>query len=404
MPHGTAAPSPSRWISAAVLALVMLAPAWGQPQDPKSLGFKKKFVIEIRNPSPLALENYPVILNAEEIRAFAPDFNTYNYAIFEEAGGEYRLVLSQADDLNKDRIHDEIVFIRTLPPASTTKLKCYYSPKGSFQLMMSTPRAYARLGGDPAAQSLSWESNLAAFKFVRGRIEVYGKLYGGLVLMKLRGDDGILQEWGMNLLAGGVSSGLGGLSLWDGRTRVPLTGPSGTTGIEIQRTVLAAGPLRALVKVEYSGIHAGGSECGATVFLSAFADNVFCREDVVINPKTGRPSVFSAGIQKLAQEDVTFDKDKGFLAAWGLGTGGAGEAGLAVLFSPSEFAGLDETGPDRSIKINAKPGRRQTFWTVGGWGRGIVTAVPPAAKNWATVAGELASKLHVPVEVRYKSD
>jgi len=402
MSHGTALPS--RWISAAVLAFFLLPPAWGQPQDPKSLGFKKQFVIEIRNPSPLALENHPIILNAEEIRAFAPDFNTYNYAIFEETGGEYRLVLSQADDLNKDRIHDEIVFVRTLPPSSTIKLKCYYSPKGSFQLMMSTPRAFARLGGDPAGASLSWESNLAAFKFVQGRIEVYGKLYGGLVLTKLRGDDAILQEWGMNLLAGGGSSGLGGLSLWEGKTKVPLTGPSGTAGVQIQRTVLAAGPLRALVKAEYSGIHAGGSEYGAVVFLSAFADNVFSREDVTISPKTGRPSVFSAGIQKLDKEEVTFDKDKGFLAAWGRGTGSAGEVGLAVLFAPSEFAGLDETGPDRSIKLNARPGRKQTFWTVGGWGRGIVTAVPPAAKSWAAAAGELGSKLRAPVEVRYKSD
>jgi len=402
MPHGTAAPS--RWIRPAALAFLILAPAWGQPQDPKSLGFKEQFVIEIRNPSPLALENYPVILNVEEIRAFAPDFNTYNYAIFEETGGEYRLVLSQADDLNKDRIHDEIVFVRTLPPASTTKLKCYYSPKGSFQLMMSTPRAFARLGGDPAGASISWESNMAAFKFVHGRIEVYGKLYGGLVLTKLRGDDAVLQEWGMNLLAGGVSSGLGGLSLWDGKTRVPLTGPSGTAGVEIQRTVLAAGPLRALVKVEYSGIHAGGSEYGAVVFLSAFADNVFSREDVIIKPKTGRPSVLSAGIQKLEQEEVTFDKDKGFLSAWGRGAGSAGEVGLAVLFVPAEFAGLDETGPDRSIKINARPGRKQTFWTVGGWGRGIVTAVPPAAKTWAAAAGELASKLRVRVGVTYRAD
>jgi hypothetical protein len=245
---------------------------------------------------------------------------------------------------------------------------------------------------------------MAAFKFVHGRIEVYGKLYGGLVLTKLRGDDAVLQEWGMNLLAGGVSSGLGGLSLWDGKTRVPLTGPSGTAGVEIQRTVLAAGPLRALVKVEYSGIHAGGSEYGAVVFLSAFADNVFSREDVIIKPKTGRPSVLSAGIQKLEQEEVTFDKDKGFLSAWGRGAGSAGEVGLAVLFVPAEFAGLDETGPDRSIKINARPGRKQTFWTVGGWGRGIVTAVPPAAKTWAAAAGELASKLRVRVGVTYRAD
>jgi hypothetical protein len=395
--------APAQLMFAAALALLFLTPAWGQPQDPKALGFKKQFVIEIRNPSPLALENHPVLLNVEDIRAFAPDFNSYNYAIFEETGREYRLVLAQADDLNGDRYHDEIVFVRTLPPSSTTKLTCYYSPKGSFQLMMSTPRAYARLGGDQAGASLSWESNLAGFKFVNGRVEVYGKLYAGLALMKLRGVDAVLQEWGMNILAGGGSSGLGGLSLWEGKTRIPLMNPGGPEGIELRKSVLAAGPIRALVKAEYPGIRSGKGEYGVVVFLSAFADNVFSREDVIVTPKAGGPAVFSAGVQKLADEKVAFDKDKGFLAAWGRGPEGAGDVGLAILFAPAEFAGLDEAGPDRSVKFNARPGRKQTFWTIGGWGRGIVTAASPAARNWALMAEDLGAKLRVPVEIRYKA-
>jgi hypothetical protein len=50
-----------------------------------------------------------------------------------------------------------------------------------------------------------------------------------------------------------------------------------------------------------------------------------------------------------------------------------------------------------------KPGKRQSFWTVGGWARGIVTAAAPAARNWALAMGELGSRLRVPVEVRYKA-
>jgi hypothetical protein len=377
--------------------------AWAQPQDPRSLGFKKQFVIEIKNPASLTLDNFPVILNVDDIRAFAPDFNSYNYAIFDETGGDYRLVISQADNLNKDRIHEEIVFLRTLPPFSTTRLTCYYSPKGSFQLMMSTPKAYARLGGDPQNASLAWESNLAAFKLFNGGVGVYGKLYAGLVLMKLPADDSKLQEWGMNLLPSGGFPGLGGLSLWAGKTQVPLAGGSGTGAPAARRTVLAAGPLRALVKAEYSGIRTGQAEYGAVVFYSAFADNPFSRQDVILTPKAGSPAVFSAGVQKLANEEVAFDKDKGFLAAWGRGLEGAGEVGLAILFAPAEFAGLDESGPERSVKLNARPGKKQTFWTVGGWGRGIVTAATPAAKNWAAKVGELGLKLRVPVEVRFKT-
>jgi len=391
--------SPAKWIGAAALALFCLATAWGQAQDPASLGFKKMFIIEIRNPSPLTLENHPIVLDVETIRAFAPDFNTYYYAVFEQVGREYQFVLTQADDLNKDRYHEEIVLVRTLPPSSTTRLKCYYSPKGSFQLMVSAPKAFARHSTGQAGAFLGWESNQAAFKFVDGRIEVLGKLYAGLVLSKLRGNDSTLQEWGLNVLAGGGSAGLGGLSLWDGATRIPLAG----SGVEIQKTVLATGPLRALVKAQYSGIRSGSKEYDVVALFSAYADNVFSRQDVFVTSKSGGPVVFSAGVQKLEKETVTFDKDKGFLAAWGLGTGAAGEVGLSVIFSPSAFAGLDESGAERSVKLNAAPGRNQTYWTIGGWGRGIVTASTPAAGNWAARAGETAAKLRVPVEVKYKA-
>jgi len=387
--------------AAVIAAGLAVSTAEAQPQDPKSLGFKKQFVIEIRNPSSLTLENHPIVLNVDEIRAFEPDFNSYNFAIFDETGGDYRLVLSQADDLNRDRIHDEIVLLRTLPPSSTTRLTCYYSPKGSFQLMMSAPKAFARLVGALGTGGLGWESNLAAFKVVNGRVEAYGKLYAGLVLSKLPADDTILQEWGLNVLGAGGSAGLGGLSLWAGTTRIPLTG--GAAGYQVQRGVLSSGPLRALVRAEYTGLRPGQGDYGAVVIYSAWADNIFSRQDVLITAKSGTPAVFSADVQKLPDEAMTLDKDKGFLASWGRGTALAGEVGLAALFAPADFAGLDESGLDRAIKFHVKAGKKQTFWTVGGWGRGIVTAAAPAGKNWALMAGELGLKLRVPVEVRYKA-
>src|SRR5512136_285724 len=130
--------------AAALATLAVVLPALpARAQDPKSLGFKGRFVIELRNPGSIALVNYPIVLKVDEIRAFAPDFNSYNYAIFDETGGSYRLVPSQADDLDKDRNHEEIVFIRDLPPASTVRLACYYSAKGSFRLMMTTSKAFA---------------------------------------------------------------------------------------------------------------------------------------------------------------------------------------------------------------------------------------------------------------------
>lgn len=391
--------------AAAVTILAAVLPvARAQAQDPKSLGFKGRFVIEVRNPSSIALENHPVVLKVDEIRAFAPDFNSYNYAIFDETGGSYRLVPSQADDLDKDRNHEEIVFLRDLPPASTVRLACYYSPKGSFRLMMSSPKAFARLGSGAGNPGLFWESNLAAFRFEDGRVEAYGKLYPGLVLQKLTADDTKLQEWGMKILQAGETPGLGALSVQAGNSRLALASAPGTAGPEIRGTVVAAGPLRALVRADYSGFGREAGLDGVSVLFSACADNSYSRQDIVLASTPAGPKVLIAGLPKLAGAEVSFDKRQGVLATWGKAGEAVGEAGFAVLFSPADLAGLDEGGPGPAVRLNAGSRKKLTLWIISGWGRGIVSAAPPAAENWARAAAELGLKLRVPVEVRFKAN
>jgi Domain of unknown function (DUF4861) len=374
--------------------------AVGQAVGPESLGFKKSFVVEIRNPSPVALENHAVIIDVAAIRAaVAWDFNTYMYALFEDKGGEYSLVVSQADDLDKDRYHDEIVLIRTLPPSSTTRLLCYYTPERSFQLMPAQ-KAFARGGWEAGLVEAGWESNLIAFKLVRGRIEFYGKLQSGLILKGFPKPDTKPQDWGMDVLDAGESAGLGGLILWDGAARVPLFGESAPRPTV---TVLAPGPVRALVKAEYPAVRTAAGEVSLTVFYSAFAEGAYSRQDIVVPDKAGRAVVAGPGLEKLPGETTAFDKSKGFLAVWGKGADKAGEVGLAAIFRPAAFSGTDETAVDRGLKLNARPGAKLTYWLAGAWERGLTTPGVPEAKNWPRKVEELAARLLAPVTVEFKA-
>ena len=385
----------------AFIAAFAAAAGWAaaQARGPEVLGFKKQFIVEITNPSPLTLENHALVIDVADIRAsVAADFNTYYYAFFEEKGGEYALVVSQADDLDKDRNHDEIVLVRTLPP-STTRLVCYYTPGRSFQLM-PTQKAFARSAWEAGGAEAGWESNLVAFKFVHGRIEFYGKLQAGLILKKFPAPESKPQDWGMDVLEAGESAGLGGLSLWDGGVRVPLFGASAS---QAKLTVLAPGPVRALVKAEYPAVRAAAGEVGLTVFLSTFADSAFSRHDVVISSKSAGPFVFGPGVQKLAGETWSMDKAKGFLATWGKGADKAGEVGLAAIFPPADFSGMDETAIDRAVKLDGWAGRKLTHWVAGAWDRGVTAPGVPAAKNWVLNVEGLAERLLVPVKVEFKA-
>jgi len=384
---------------AAAIALAA-GEAAAQTQGPEVLGFTKHFAVEITNPSPLALENHAVVIDVAGIRAaVAADFNSYMYAFFDNAGGEYALVVSQADDLDKDRNHDEIVFVRTLPPSSTTRLLCYYTPKRSYQLM-PTQKAFARGAWEAGGAEAGWESNLAAFKFVHGRIGFYGKLPPGLILKGFPAAETKAKDWGMDVLATGESAGLGGLSLWDGPTRVPLFGPSAPRA---QLTVISPGPVRGLVKAEYMAVQTAGGEVTLTVYFSAFSDNAYSRQDIVIGSKSGVPVVFGPGIQKLAGETVSLDQAKGRLAVWGKGAGKTGAIGLAAIFPPAGLAAIDDTGLDRALKLNGRDGSKVTYWVAGAWERGVTAPGVPEAKNWARRVEDLAARLLVPVKVEFKA-
>jgi hypothetical protein len=379
------------------------AQAVTQVVGPEVIGFTKHFALDIVNPSPLTLEDHAIVIDVDDIRAsVAPDFNTYMYAIFDNARGEYALVVSQADDLDQDRYHDEIAFVRTLAPSSTTRLLCYYTPERSYQLM-ATQKAFARNGWEPGGAEAGWESNLAAYKFVDGRIGLYGKLQAELILKTFPFAETKDKDWGMEVLDLGESAGLGGLSLWDGTTRIPLYGSSARAA---ELTVISPGPVRGLVKAEYPAVKTAAGEIVLTVFYSAFADNAYSRQDIVLAMKSGAsgtPLTFGPGIRKLTEETSSVDRAKGYLAVWGRGAAKAGEIGLAAVFDPDRLAGLDETGPDRVIKLSLPAGVKATYWLVGAWERGVAAPPVPDARGWARRVADLAARLLVPIKVEFKA-
>lgn len=386
-----------------LLALALMAcagAASAQQTGPEALGFKKHFTVEITNPSALTLENQAVILDVAEIRAtVAPDFNTYMYMFFDTSRGEYAPVVSQADDLDKDRYHDEIVLVRTLPAHSTTRLACYYAPNQSFQLM-PTAKAFARGLWEQGGAEAGWESNRGAYDFVHGAIGVFGKLTPGLVMKGFPAGLAKSQDWGARTVDPGASAGAGGLSLWDGAKRLPLFGAGAP---QAKVTVISPGPLRGLVKAEYPPVKTAAGEVALTVYLSAFAENFYCRQDVIVAGKAGSPVVLGPGLEKLPGEIFVLTEAKGVLSTYGRGAGKSGSTGLAAIFPPSAYTGLGDSALDRSVKLTGKSGARLTFWLAGAWERGVTSADARSAKDWAGRADDLALRLLVPVKVEFKA-
>jgi hypothetical protein len=97
------------------------------------------------------------------------------------------------------------------------------------------------------------------------------------------------------------------------------------------------------------------------------------------------------------------DMDRGFVSTWGEGAPGAGEVGLAVLFSPAEFAGYAENDLDRYVKLSIPSGAKRTHWLLGGWHQGLTAPAAPQGEGWAVEVAATAAKVLAPVKVEIQA-
>ena len=186
-----------------------------------------------------------------------------------------------------------------------------------------------------------------------------------------------------------------------GRRPVPVQNPGGKGEISIRNRVLASGPVRSLVEVEYDNIRSAKAAYRVSVRLSAFAENPFSRQEIKFETAAGKTVVFSPGVQKLTGDAAAFDSAAGFLARWGFGEPEAGEIGLALMFDPRHYSGMAETALDRLVKLKAEAGKPLVYWVLGGWRKGLANPVAPSARDWAGQVAELGFRLRAPVEVRF---
>jgi hypothetical protein len=207
----------------------------------------------------------------------------------------------------------------------------------------------------------------------------------------------------MDVLHVGSASGLGGISLWEGDARISTVNPAGKGENQYARKVVAAGPVRAVARVDITHTGPAAATYTITLIMSAFTNNVYSRQDILINSSAGGQVVFTPGIEKLTKETWSTDKEKGYIVTWGEGAPGAGEVGLAAIFNPAEYAGFAENDLDRYVKLAVPSGEKRTHWIYGGWHRGLTAPQPPQAENWARAVAELAARLVAPVKIQVQA-
>jgi len=259
-----------------VVPLVMMTtPVWSKPRI-------KMIKISVTNPA-----NEPrtenVVLSVSDLKRVAPDLKassvivtaTQASTLEEEAGAlQADELASQADDLDQDRKLDEIAFQIDLKPLQKRIVTLSYGDPATVARLKSTypKRAYAKF--TPVFEGLGWESDLTAWRVYfdpRNAIDLFGKRRPGLHLELFGTPEYNYHEEapeGRDIYKVGDSIGIGALAaLVDGKV-VKVSDVA-----ERKWRIVSAGPVRAIVELQYKGWKVSGRSVDISSRITQWAGN-----------------------------------------------------------------------------------------------------------------------------------
>ena len=362
--------------------------------------YPESFTIRVSNETDLLRTDEAIVLDVDQLKANAPDFNPNAFVIFSN-GVE---LASQAIDWNGDGDPDQVVAVMDFKPGETRKLNLRYAKSGE------KPREYpkrtqaelsVKFGGKFVDQVYEggtfqnvqflrvppehtdhsfyiryegpgWESDKVGYRFYldwRNAIDIFGKKTPEMVLQNV-GQDGFdsyheMSDWGVDILKVGESLGIGSIATWyeNKANRVEKTD-------SVTCAIIANGSVYSQIRTVYYGWQAGANKVNLTSDLSITAGSRLTRNDLSID---GELDNIGTGLAK-HENTVFFDKqpeqpmDWGYIALWGKQSlaGEDDELGIAVLYQDLQFVQLAED--DLNHVVILKPeNNKVSYYFLAAW-------------------------------------
>lgn len=300
------------------------------PLNAKAPDEKQVIVVEVSNTSGKDKTDAPITLKVNQSDA---TFEVKS-AVVREGTVE---IPSQLDDLNNDRVADELAFVADIPANTTKTFKIVLSQDVSNKKY--TPRVFAQMlisdknGKHVPVQSITipgtsniynqlhhhgpaFESELTAYRIYfdqKQTVDIYGKFNKGLEIKESRfypTDEQLARGFGDDVLMVGSSCGVGAVKGWNG---------SKSTHIEPVTTrterIIAYGPVRTITEIEANGWEYQGQLLNMTHRYTLYAGH----RDVCVETFFEKPlneEVFCTGVVDI-KGSVSYSDHKGLIACWG---------------------------------------------------------------------------------------
>jgi hypothetical protein len=290
--------------------------------------------LSVRNPSNIDRPQEPVVVAWPEVVRGLSKLTSPSVVVTGENG---RALLTQVDDLDADGTPDELVFVADFkageersfmvrqgpkpthiasPPVRSDAGNWKKSPGGPVSVDDDDGPGLLRSQSTYVFDGIGWESELTGYRLYldeRNAIDIQGKRIPGLY-WNFIGSSGVDYqadaEWGMDVLHVGPALGVGGFGFWHGDSVVkPIV-------LERRRTrIIARGPVRAVVRVDYHGWKVGEERINATSIYTIYGGEPFTEHRLTVEGL--KPRTVATGIVKHAASKVSWDGANGVLTSAG---------------------------------------------------------------------------------------
>ena len=321
--------------------------------------------VRIANPTGQPREACPVVL---DLKAYAKGLDVRSATVLCD-GSE---TAYQLDDLNGDFRADELAFVAYVPAQGSVTCRVTLSDQKSPRTYTARTRAYIKLhdqkGQHPEVSSITYpgnadlldmynslyghgavfESELAAFRIYmdnRQSIDIYGKTHPRLEMDHTgfyTTKEQLAQGYGCDILWAGQSVGAGSFRGYQNEKPCYID-----TVAWRRQTVLASGPVRAIVEVADGQWTYNGHPLQMRQRYTLYAGH----RDVEVSVDISGPlpvDTFCTGIQKLESEPSGFMQEDGLCGSWGCNVPEKSEpdhrewVGLGLYAAPGNRIGMEE--------------------------------------------------------------
>lgn len=349
----------------AVLALMLTIAADARAQV-------SEISVTVTNPSSFVRRQEPVTVPWSMVAQGLPGVVGRSVTV---TGDDSRLYLVQVDDLDADGTPDELVFVadfaakqtRTFvikagpapvtpaPPVRTDAGNWKKTANGAVPVDDDDGPGLLRAQSSYRFDGIGWESELTGYRLYldeRNALDIQGKRLPGLY-WNFMGSSGVDYQadanWGMDVLHVGPALGSGGFAFWSGDSVVK------PFDVQRRRTrILARGPVRVVIRVEYTGWKVGAERVDATSIYTMYGGESFTEHTLTVRGSSTR--MMAAGLVKHAAAKVTWNVDAGVLSSEGKQSRSGEWLRMAIHVRPEDVQKVTKDQWNDLILMKSKPG------------------------------------------------